>query len=81
MLSSGGSKLIRELTLQMNEASELQRYEIARDLKETIDVISFVEKNEYLSISMLFYRGGSLLSKKIWRLKLYLMQKKLLDNL
>ena len=84
ILSSGGNKLIKKLTIEMNEASELQRYEIARDLKETIesleqtknkqsiefldnrnvDVISFVQKDDYISISMLFYRSGSLLSKK-----------------
>ena len=84
ILSSGGNKLIKELTLQMNVASELQRYEIARDLRDTIDslkqtknkqsiefldnrnidVISFIRKDDYLSISMLFYRNGNLLSKK-----------------
>lgn len=32
--------------------------------EENFDVVGFVEKNGYLSISMLFYRNGSLLSTK-----------------
>lgn len=84
ILTSGTPKLIKKLKEKMEKASENMQYEIAQDLKESIeslefnkekqvvefidnkniDVIGFVESNGYLSIEILFYRNGAMLSKK-----------------
>ena len=83
ILSSGSSKLIKELKVKMIEAAESEKFEIAHDIKESvkalefysvnqnvqlnsnedIDVMGIVEKDGFLSISLLFYRQGNLLSK------------------
>ena len=84
ILTSGTRKLIGELTSKMEIASNEMQYEVASDLKKTIeslefnrekqavefldnesfDVMGVVEKEGYLSISILFYRNGMLLSTK-----------------
>ena len=84
ILTSNGKQLINELKKQMINASENMQYEIAQDLKETIesieinqdkqsvefatneniDVIGFYNHENYISISMLFYRAGVMISQK-----------------
>ncbi len=84
LLGGSSNALVRELKNKMREASESLQYEIAQDLKESvqaleffqskqsvelqdtrnIDIIAFVVKNGFLSITLLFYRQGILLSKK-----------------
>lgn len=74
----------------MATASENMQYEVAQDLKESIeaieynkdkqvvefvdnsnfDVVGIVEKDGYLSISILFYRNGVLLSTKEFMLEI-----------
>ena len=83
LLTSNSKSLIKNLESQMISAAEKMQFEVAQDLKETIesfnhykvgqtvefnslintDVIAFVQKDNYLSIAMLFYRQGTLLSK------------------
>lgn len=83
LLSSRSKSLIKELEDKMMQAAENLQFEIAKDIKETIDalkfyqdkqtveflsdenvdVIGFIEQNGFLSVTMLFYRQGSLLSK------------------
>ncbi len=83
ILSAKRHSLMRTLEKKMYVAAKEQQFEIAHDIKETInafkafelkqtitldnynniDVIGFVTKNNYLSITLLFYRQGSLLSK------------------
>ncbi|NQZ66120.1 MAG: excinuclease ABC subunit C [Mycoplasmatales bacterium] len=84
ILTSGTSKLITDLSKRMIEASENLQYELAQDLKETIeslefnkdkqlvefvdnrnvDFVAFYEFEGYISIVMLFYRNGIMLSNK-----------------
>ena len=74
---------MQKLETKMYEASHHHQFEVAHDIKETInafkafepkqtimldnydniDVIGFVTKNDFLAITILFYRQGSLLSK------------------
>ncbi len=83
LLSSGSKSLLSELQEKMYKAAELEQFEVAQDIKESIkalefyqdkqnvelqgnkniDVMAFVEKDGFLSVSMLFYRQGTLLSK------------------
>ena len=82
LLTSKTTSFIKELNNKMDIAAKEQKYEIAKEIKETIfalsfynqnqgvellnkkniDVIGVVEKDGFLSISMLFYRQGTLLS-------------------
>lgn len=84
MLTSNKTSLLQELKLQLNAAVENFQFEIAQDVKETIDALSFyvdkqsvelgthedidvgafLQNDNYVSIAMLFYRQGLLLSKK-----------------
>lgn len=84
LLGGSVNSLIKELKTKMLQASENLQFEIAQDLKESIqalefyqskqsvelqdtrniDIVAFVEKNGFLSVSMFFYRQGILLSKK-----------------
>lgn len=83
LLSSKSKSLIKELEERMLQAAENMQFEIANDIKQTIealrfyqdkqtveflsddnvDVLGFVEQNGFLSVTMLFYRQGTLLSK------------------
>lgn len=84
VLNSSKTSLIKMLKQQMNDAAEKMQYEVAQELKESIqsltlfdekqvveisdetnmDAIAFYEKDGHISITILFYRQGNLLSKK-----------------
>ena len=83
LLSKSSNSLIKELKVKMKAAADMEQFELAHDIKESlkalefysenqsveldnnknIDAIAFIERDGYISISMLFYRNGSLLSK------------------